>query len=315
MRKNLPWFWWIRSWWPALIILMIVVVELVGHWIIRSRIPKVDDWNAATAWIHQEAGEKDAFLAAPTWADPLMRLHLGDLLSLENAARSDLAPFERLWEISIRGHRSDAVEREPDVVRSFGTVMVRRWELGSSSVLYDFNAHTRDAEVRAGDRSCSWRRMSPQQGGIWQGPLWPSERFFCGPQSWLWVGDTIIEDLDFQPRRCIWQHPRADGPVVSIFRDVPLGQRLVFYGGLYYAHEREQTRPEVTARILVDDIEIGRLVHRDGDGWKRVELDPTPLGESKERGDVTVEVTADNPDMRTLCWAATTRGPAREVGE
>ncbi len=305
---GLPWRQW--PWW---LVGAVVLMEVVGHFVIRARVPRDDDWAAASRFLHENYAEGDAFVASPSWADPLMRLHVGDLIAPKAAARADLAPFERLWEVSIRGHRTELVDRPADLERAFGRVRVRRFDLGPSPVLYDFVDHIREAEVSAGERPCRWQRQAPSQGGLWRGPLWPAERHFCGPQGWLWVGETILEDLHFEPRRCVWQHPAQGVPIRATFRNVPLGERLVIHGGLYYAHEREQTRPPVTARVLVDEVEVGRLVHRDGDGWKRVELDPDPLRRGASRGDVTIEVIADNPDMRSLCWAASTRGPVREV--
>ncbi|MEM9074492.1 MAG: hypothetical protein AAGE52_38715, partial [Myxococcota bacterium] len=212
-------------------------------------------------------------------------------------------------------HRGQHVPLDPAFERSFGSVHVRRFDLGPSSVEYDLVDQIRAARVTIGERNCRWGPARISNGGLWQGPLWPRQRHFCGPQQWLWVGETIIEDLDFQPRRCIWQHPAQGEVVSSAFSDVPIGERLVLYAGLYYPHERELTRPPVTARVLVNDVEIGRLVHADGDSWKRVELDPDPLHTGVAHGRVTIEVSADNPDMRSICWAATMRGPAREVGE
>ncbi len=306
---GLPWRQW--PWW---LVGAVALMEVVGHSVVRSRVPPDADWAAAANFLHDHYEQGDAFVAAPSWADPLMRLHVGDLIEPKAAARADLAPFERLWEVSIRGHRTDLLDAAPSLERAFGRVRVRRFDLGPSPVLYDFVDHIGEAHVRAGDRPCRWQRMAPSpQGGLWRGPFWPAERHFCGPRPWLWVGETILEDLHFAPRRCVWQHPAQGVPIRATFRDVPLGERLVIHGGLYYAHEREGTRPPVTARVLVDEVEIGRLVHRDGDGWKGVELDPDPLGSGLVRGEVTIEVVADDPDMRSLCWAASTRGPRREV--
>lgn len=256
---------------------------------------------------HWEEG--DEVVAAPDWADPLLRLHMGDRVSIAMAGPADLAPFERLWELSIRGHRSAwAPEREPDEHLRFGRVTVKRWDLGASPVLYDLTSHLSDASVDVDGRACVWRRLQQHGGGLFHGALEPAEGFFCGPNPWLWVGETVLEDLDLMPRQCIWQHPQAgDVPTTTTYRDVLLGDRIVLHAGLYYDHERRLEHGPVTVQILVDGVEVGRMVHRDGDGFKRTEADPDPLNTGKERGDVSIVVMAPDPDLRTVCWAASTR--------
>jgi hypothetical protein len=57
------------------------------------------------------------------------------------------------------------------------------------------------------------------------------------------------------------------------------------------------------------------MIHRDGDGWKRMEVETRPRADVRaqpdRRGEVVVEVTAPAPHLRTFCWAATTRAGRR----
>ncbi|MFW5920588.1 MAG: hypothetical protein ACOCUS_02020 [Polyangiales bacterium] len=310
-----------RWWWLGL--LALAAVEVVGHFVIQSRVPPMDDWRDAAALVRIEHGETDAVSVAPSWADPLMRQVAGDVVSLRQAGRSDLAPWDRLWVLSIRGHRSpEAPDVEPDLERRFGRVTVRRYPLGPSPALYDFVEHVREARVtRAtpkGEEPCPWQRRSPRGGGLGEGAMWPSDRFVCDPRrAWLWVGRTVVEDLEYQPRTCIRQHPQGRRPIRTTFRDVPLGERIVLYAGLYNRHERDRDgRRPVYVRVLVDGIEVGRMEHRDGDGWKRMEALSTADSSlsGRERGDVTIEVTAPKPHHRSLCWSATTRGESPREG-
>ena len=115
-----------------------------------------------------------------------------------------------------------------------------------------------------------------------------------------------MEDLDFRPRRCIWQHPAGVDPVRVTFGGVPTGDRLVFHAGLYYRDERMEEHGPVLVRVLVDGEPVGQLLHRDGDGWLRLELDmPDAEGDTVT---VTVETTADKPARRSLCWSGTVQG-------
>src|SRR5690606_40169363 len=108
------------------------------------------------------------------------------------AGRSDLAGFERLWALSIRGRRpAEAPDRVADDDRLFGAVRVRRWDLGPSSVRYDFVDHVRQADVTLGEgpdaTPCRWMRAGPRGGGLGAGAFWPSERFVCDVgRGFLW---------------------------------------------------------------------------------------------------------------------------------
>lgn len=301
-----------------LIFLAIAIVEVVAHVVVRARVVESDDWARAAERVRAEWREGDLVVVAPEWADPLLRHHLGDRITLEDAGRSDLAQYRRLWALSIRGHRPK--EAPPDAAPSFseqvGRVRVLRWELPGDGVLYDFAEHVREARVsmvqNGQELPCPWRRDGrPRGGGLGAGPVMPAERHACDPRRpWLWVGTTVQDDLDLRPRYCIWQHPAGPEPIRARFADVPLGERLVLYAGIYYEHERDREHGPVDLAVFVDGEEIGRLVHADGDGWKRLEA-RTQTGEARrERGEVTIEVSAPNPHLRTLCWSATTRGPA-----
>jgi hypothetical protein len=302
-----------------LLLLGVAAVEVVGHFVVQSRVVPASDWDAAAAHVREEWVEGDVVTVAPRWADPLLREAIGDRLDLASAGRSDLAPYRRLWSLSIRGHRAaEAPEGAPDHAQAFGRVLVERWELPQDeTILYDFVEHVEDAEVAllegAQPRPCRWTRGGrPSGGGLGSGPITPAERHVCDPgRPWLWVGATVEEDLEMLPRRCVWQHPPGPEPVRASFPDVPLGEAIVLYGGLWWEHERTMAGGPVDVVVRVEGREVGRLTHRDGDGWKRIEA-AVPEALRGGRGRVDVEVSAPNPHLRTLCWAATTR--ARDGG-
>lgn len=301
----------------GLVVLGVAAVEILGHFVVRSRVVPEEDWKAAADFVRNAHRPKDAVVVAPDWADPLLRLHFGELISLRDAAAADGDGYERLWVVSIRGHRSPSEPGRPELDRSFGSVRVRRFSLPRTTVLYDFVDHVADAQVeleQGGARSpCRWaRRAGTRPGGLGDGPMWPAQRFDCDPRRpWLWVGETVMTDLDLRPRRCIWQHPAGKEPVRITFRDVPLGERIVVHGGLHYFQERELDRGPVRLVVSVDGEPVGEMVHRDGDGWKRMES--VALG--RERGEVTIEVMADDPHLRTFCWSGSTRTSAHQGRE
>jgi len=235
-------------------------------------------------------------------------------MSLEAAGMSDLAPFDRLWALSIRGQVPEqAPHRAPDFERSVGRVRVLRWDLGPSRVLYNFADHTHDVRVEFEEggrtRECRRSHGPSSPGGLSRGPSVPHERFICDPQRpWFWAGETVMEDLSLAPRHCIYEHPIGPNPVRMTFHDVPLGERIVVYGGVYSEHERMEEYADIQLRFLADGREVATLLHRDGEGWKRSEA----MTEAGVAQNLIVEVTSANQHYRTFCWSATTRLGAAE---
>lgn len=307
------------AWW--LIFLALAIVEVVGHVVVRARVVSDEDWARAAARVRRDVQPGDLVVVAPTWADPLLREHLGDVISLEDAGRSDLAQYRRLWALSIRGHRpAEAPPSAPELDEQIGPVRVLRWDLAPGGVLYDFTEHVREARVSMvqgeNEAPCPLRTEGRARGGgLGAGPITPAERHVCDPRRpWLWVGATVQDDLDLMPRYCIYQHPAGREPIRATFDDVPLGDELVLYGDIYYEHERDRAHGPVNVAVFVDGEQVGRMVHRDGDGWKRMVASTQREGQPRRaRGEVRIEVSADDANLRTLCWAATTRTeePAR----
>ncbi len=300
-----------------LFFLGLAIVEIVGHVVVQRRVVHEADWARAAARVRAEFREGDLIVAAPHWADPLVREQLGDLITLEAAGRSDLAQYDRVWALSIRGHRpAEAPDEVPELDELIGKVRVLRWRLSRGNVLYDFSEHVRDASVSLvrddSETPCRFQSSGrPSGGGLGAGAITAAERHVCDPQRpWLWVGNTVLDDLELRPRYCIWQHPAGPSPIRASFPDVPLGEQLVLYGDIYYEHERNLEHGPIDVVVRVDGEEIGRMIHRDGDGWKRM-VASTRTRSGAERGVVTIEVSAENPHLRSFCWAATTRGAER----
>ena len=304
-----PFFDW---WWLGLIIF--ALVEVSGHAVIRSRVPPLADWKAAAALVREQLKPRDAITVAPAWTDPVLRWFLGDRISPAMAGRSDLAAYDRLWALSIRDARpEEAPAYKPELVRRFGRVQVLRWKLPESTVVFDLVEQAPSAEVtlvrRGVERPCPLQRLAPGPGGgLGLGVIAPAERAVCDRgRSWLWVAPVVTEDLDLKPRRCVWQHPDGAEPIRVAFHDVPLGRSMVFYGGLYYEHERMRQGGPVQVSILINNKRVAKMVHLDGEGWKRLSFSTRDAGQSQPKGDIAVEVSAEHPHRRGFCWAATVR--------
>lgn len=291
--------------WVALIALPVTEVAL--HFRARAAVPAHSDWQQAAAFVRGQLGPKDLIVSAPGWTDPLLRAALGDKVTTAMEGRSDLAGFERMWSLSIRGARpADAGTRAPSLTKSFGGVTVERYELGPASVREDLIDRLPTAEVSLGERPCARKRMTlPRGGGLGYGVLPPIERFQCDGGG-TWLAEVVLEDLDITPRRCVFQPPGVGAPTRVVLRDVELTGELVFYGGLYYEHERMRHGDPVVMTVLANGAPIGTLAHRDGDGWKKLALKTTP-----GRADLTIEVRSTSRKQRGFCWAASTREAAR----
>ena len=298
-----------------LIFLAIGVVEVVGHFVVQARVVDDGDWRRAADRVREQWAPGDVVVSAPGWSDPLMRRELGDLLGVSGAARSDLSEYRRLWSLSIRGHRpAGAPDRSPDLNERVGRVRVLRWDLTADRVLYRMVDQIRSARVTIDGRACPPQRGRPRGGGLGAGAIEPAERFACDQRrSWLWVGATVLEDLELQPRHCIWQHPASPEVIRTTFTNIPLGERFVLAGGLYYEHERTLEHGPLSVGVFLGEVEIGRMVHRDGEGWKRLSVSTRVASRGdRERGDISVEVTAPDPNLRTFCWTGSVRGASEE---
>jgi len=287
------------------LIAALAVFELVAHPMIRAATPSDESWEAASAFVRARYQPSDRIVAAPAWADPIVRSQLGDLHSLRMAAPPDSAGIDRLWELSVRGASSR--DEPPVLEEDFDGVRVRMWSSPSDELIYDFVEEIAGAEVELvianRSQACPWRAARQAPGGLERGPMTPRERFVCDVRRpWLWVGATILSDLELQARRCIWQHPAGSDPVRVTFTDVPLGDRLLVHGGIDYQAERRRVHAPVTLRVWIDDRLAAELVHEDGDGWSGFEIDTSELG--LERATVRFESTAENPDARRFCWSA-----------
>ena len=87
-------------------VVALAIVEALVALTAPLRAPKADDWAAVERDVRAGFRPGDLIVAAPAWADPIMRMHLGDLISIPTAGRMDGARFSRVWEIDQRGARA-----------------------------------------------------------------------------------------------------------------------------------------------------------------------------------------------------------------
>lgn len=318
MSAALPAPRWASAYWLAF--LGLAVAEVLALWVRQSRVLTDDQYRAAAVLVRDGYRSDDAITIAPAWADPLLRLHLGDKMGVKVSGRTDLAPFARLWVLSIRGARaSEAPRRAPDFQQVVEGITVERYDFAPSPVVLDLvdSLPTASVEMTLNGEAipCPFRERVPgaQRGGLFFGPAAPRQRFVCdGRGVSTWVGATVIEDLDTQPRRCILQRALGPEPLAVTYRDVHLGRELVLYAGLYYIDERDLNGVPIEIRVLVNGQEQALLVHNDGDGMKRYRVDLQRQHGAPTRGDLRIEVAAPDGIKRSLCWAGSIRDAQRK---
>jgi hypothetical protein len=290
------------------------LAELAAHFWFAKRPPSFDEWGTVVPAVRETKREGDLLVVSPSWADPAARRALGDeLMPLRDVARPDATRYEHAVELSILGeHSPELAGWREESHRREGKFLLRRLANPAPvHVLYDFVDHARPpfADVRGTDPpvTCTWNAQAAlTASGVFGHPIFPKERFECPGGPYFNVGVTVMGDEELRPRRCIWSHPFARGEIVTRFHHVPLGKTIRGHGGIYWIVERERRGAPVTLTVRVDGDTVGRVVHKDGDGWAPFQLD---LGAHAGQADAEVEMAVSSPAYheRHFCYEADTR--------
>ena len=122
---------------PALLVIVSLWEAYAAHRDAHA-VPGDDAWQAAAEVVRAERRAGDLIVFAPEWIDPVGRLHLGDLISIDDAGRMDAAKYARIWELSIRGaHAPEVRDLAPVFERDVDGVTVRRFERAPEVVVAD----------------------------------------------------------------------------------------------------------------------------------------------------------------------------------
>lgn len=235
-------------------------------------VPDDGAWRAAAASVRAAHQPGDLIVFAPRWADPVGRLHLGDLIPIEMAGRMDGARYGTIWELSIRGARAPETRGlRAASTASFGGVTVRRFTRAPAEVLFDFAPAIARAKV---------------DGSRTRGP------------------ELVLAEVGFEPHRCAQIVPGVDQSVTMTFTGVTLGSSLAFGAGLADVFTRRDVRAPGELAVAVDGKELGRLRFGVDDGWRTQTVATTP-------GLATVTFTAravgKKSANRLVCFAAEAR--------
>ena len=257
--------------------------------------PTDADWVAAARVVREAWKPGDLIVAAPDFADPLLRQQLGDLLPQPVVGRMDAARFGRIWEISQRGARAEdckGLTAAQETKR--GALTLKRFDRKAAEVTYDFFAHWRDGQVfyRAPDG-----REVPC---VLQATL---HQCFEGNVS---LRPQLLE-IDTRPRAGLSTAPPAVGTTVLEYRQVPMGTELAVGAGLHNVWLRKSGDGVVRLRVLLDGQEFAVLEAKSLSGFTLRKLDTRAF--AGRTADVRFEITANNPAARHLGFVAEARNP------
>jgi hypothetical protein len=243
--------------------------------------------------VRAEFAPGDLIAFAPDWVDQIGRAHLGDLVSVEMAGRSDADRYARVWEISIRGARARDTATARLVRESrHGRVRVALYEKSSVHVVWDFTAHADEARVVQTVGAST--NETPCYGDVASG-------FRCAASR---VERRTLE-IDYRPRRGLLV-PVDGGRVTHLgFAESPLGGTLVVYAGMHDYFARKNADGLVDFAVTVDGREMLRARLGNADGWRRFDIDTRMLAGT--RHSVRFDVSATDPAWRNFGFHAEAR--------
>jgi hypothetical protein len=278
----------------VLVVASLAVVETTVALVAPALAPTDADWAAAAAAVRAGFRPGDLIVAAPAWADPILRVHLGDLIPPEVAARMDDDRFARVWEVSQRGAHAPAA-RGASVAReeAFGHLRVRLLERPAEAVTYDFVAHVADARVTRRDLRGDVAACVPA-----------GDRVNCGPGGSVLFRRQVVE-VDQRLREALLTEPLANAALVIEFPAVPLGRTLVIATGLHDTWMRKAARGTVAARVTVGEQTTALPVTDDDSGWTRTRVDTS--ARAGQTAPVRLEITSAAPFDRFFSFAAEAR--------
>lgn len=275
-------------------IVLLALVETVNAFVAPTWAPIEKDWSAAAAKVRARFQPGDLIVAAPAWADPLMRQQLGDLVPLPVAGRMDAARYARVWEISQRGARAEDTAGARVVESSrHGALTVKRWEKPAAKVTFDFLAE--------------WHRASVSIVNA-DGTEVPCT---MGPTRWQCVGGASLGpellEIDTTHRNGLGVDPVEGRTLALEYRDVQLASELVVALGLHNVWLRKSGDGKVRVRVLRDGHDMGTLEATSASGWSIRRFDTSPLQGTPVRW--RFEITVDRAHGRHLGFAAEARNP------
>lgn len=253
---------------PAVVLVVVALWEIFATRAAATSVPGDQSWSKGAEVVRAGYQPGDLIVFAPGWVDPVGRMHLGDLIPIDVAARMDAARFARIWEVSIRGARSpDTAGLQPTMVTEAHGIEIRKYERAPVEVLADVRDRVATATVLKGGR---------------------------GPS-------LEVAEVGFAPHRCIQVVPTPDIPMQITFPGVPLGTQLVGYVGIADVFTRRDNRAAAQLEVEIGGRVVARARAGVDSGWVRFAGTTTP-----GTADITFVARSAGAN-RLICFAAETR--------
>jgi hypothetical protein len=277
----------------AAVVVILAIVETSVALVAPALAPKDEDWQAAAREVRAGFRSGDLIVAAPTWADAIMRMHLGDLVPRDVAARFDDARFGRVWEISQRGAHAPEARGTMALKKQFGALTLRRLERPAAAITYDFLQRWTEARVGR-----------VQAGGVEVPCPWAGDRFQCPDIGFNFVRLQTVE-VDTTIHRGLLAQPVEGATTVIEYKGVTLGRELVVATGLHDVWQRKAGQGIVNLRVLAGGAPQATIVATNDSGWQLTHIDTT--ASAGRVVDVRFEITSPNAYQRHFVLAAEAR--------
>lgn len=276
-------------------IFLLACLEIVNALIAPCFSPSDEDWKAAATAVRSQFRKGDLIVAAPSFADPILRLHLGELLPQPVVGRMDALRFGRIWELSQRGARAEEVQGQRPVWKQrYGALTVSRYERAPAQVTYDFFTHWRDGRLT----------FLAADGREIPCPL-AADRHQCveGP---VFVRPQLLE-IDTRPRAMLSTLPVDNSMTAFEYFQVPMGRELAVAVGLHHVWLRKSGDGVVSVRIRVNGKELGLLQAKSLNGFTLQRFDTNVF--AGQVAQVRFEITTNRAAGRHLGFVAEARNP------
>lgn len=225
---------------PAALLVLIALWEIIATVRGAHSVPGDDAWAEAAKVVRAGYKPGDLIVFAPAWADPIGRMHLGDLISIDDAARMDAAKYGRIWEVAMRGAHAPEVAGLAPAESTGDDVTVRRFERTPVTVLADVRELVATARTE----------------GAAKGPT------------------LELAEVGFAPHRCLQVVPSGTARVT--FPAMTLGSELVGYVGIADVFTRRDVRAPATLAVEIGGKQVASVIAGVEDGWVRFATPTTP---------------------------------------